>query len=82
MQKKQENKYKLEGLEPRLLLSGDASAAMAAPSSDLEYIPVLVEKLQSDHLNQELPLLGQNMADIFNPAEQLEDIFQNFIFLN
>ena len=75
MQKKQENKYKLEGLEPRLLLSGDASAAMAAPSFDLEYIPVLVEKLQSDHLNQDLPLLGQNLADIFNPAEQLEDIF-------
>ena len=75
MQKKQNHPFKLEGLEPRLLLSGDASAVAADFTSDLEHIPVLVEKLQTDHLNQQLPLIGQNLADVFDPSAQLQNLF-------
>jgi hypothetical protein len=77
MAKKQDHQFKLEALEPRLLLSGDASAVAADFAVGLDHIPVLVEQLQTspDHLNQPLPLIGQNLTDIFNPAAQLEDLF-------
>ncbi|MBT3606196.1 MAG: LEPR-XLL domain-containing protein, partial [Candidatus Latescibacteria bacterium] len=75
MQKKQKQQFKLEGLEPRLLLSADASAVAADFATDLEHIPVLVEKLQSDQLNHQMPLVGQNLANISNPSEQLQDLF-------
>ena len=77
MQKKQDHLFKLEALEPRLLLSGDASAVAADFAAGLDHIPVFVEQLQNspDHLNQRLPLIGQHLTDIFNPAAQLEDLF-------
>ncbi|MBT6146026.1 MAG: LEPR-XLL domain-containing protein, partial [Gemmatimonadetes bacterium] len=74
---KQDNLFQLEALEPRLLLSGDASALAAEFATGLDHIPVLVEHLQSspDHLNQPIPLLGQSLTGIIDPAAQLEDLF-------
>ncbi|MBT4500668.1 MAG: LEPR-XLL domain-containing protein, partial [Gemmatimonadetes bacterium] len=81
MQKRNDNSFKLETLEPRLLLSGDASILAADFAAGLDHIPVLVERLQTspDHLNQQLPLIGQNLTDIFNPAAQLEDLFAGLV---
>ncbi|MBI4307637.1 MAG: LEPR-XLL domain-containing protein, partial [Chloroflexi bacterium] len=76
-QNRRDGLYKLEALEPRLLLSGDTFVGPIYVTDGLDHIPVLVEQLQTspDHLNQSLPLIGQHLTDVCSPAAHLEDLF-------
>ncbi|OGV75042.1 MAG: hypothetical protein A3K18_14425 [Lentisphaerae bacterium RIFOXYA12_64_32] len=77
------NLYSLESLEPRLLLSGETPLDAAA--ADLQQIPDVIVQAgaSAELLNQQIPVLGQSIADLYNPAAQIQDLFaglgtQNF----
>jgi hypothetical protein len=80
--------FRLEALEPRVLLSGDGAvaAADAPPSQDdaldgirerLAEVPGLVTQIaeSADQLGQELPLIGRQHVDAYDPGQHVQDLF-------
>jgi hypothetical protein len=80
--------FRLEALEPRILLSGDGVDGAANPPisqndgldeirDGLNEIPGLVTQIaeSADQLGQELPLIGRQHVDAYDPGQHVQDLF-------